>query len=309
MRVPHRQLSGTLLVAGSAMLFASKGLFAKALYARGVGFDLLVTVRSVLALPLFWIFVSARQGLGEVRRTPWGLAAIAAFAGFICYTVGALLDFYALTMIDVSIERVLLFSYPAYVVLFTALLTRKLPGWGIVGAAALTYLGIFFVVGGFDIAALRGNLVGATYVLMAAVTTATYFMLGERFIPKLGSARFTLFAMTASTLALVAHFLIHHSVLELANVTASGWLLLMGLATVCTFFPALMQTEGVQRLGAERAAVVSTAGPPTTIILGWLLLGESLSAYQALGVALILIGIAVVDLVRSRRKTPSPATR
>lgn len=301
MRVPQREITGTLLVAGSAMLFASKGLFAKALYTRGVGFDLLVTVRSVLALPLFWIFVSARQGLGEVRRTPWGLAAIASFAGIASYAVGALLDFYALTMIDVSIERVLLFSYPAYVVLFTALLTRTWPNRGIVGAAALTYVGIFFVMGGFDIAALRGNFVGASYVLLAAITTATYFMLGERFIPKLGSARFTLFAMTASTAALVAHFLWNHSLSELTRVTPAAWWLLVGLAIVCTFFPALMQTEGVQRLGAQRAAVVSTAGPPTTIILGWLILGESLSAYQALGVALILIGIVVVDLVRSRK--------
>jgi drug/metabolite transporter (DMT)-like permease len=296
------QITGTLLVAGSAMLFAGKGLFAKALYSRGVGYDLLVTVRSVLALPLFWIFVSARQGLGEVRQTPWALAAIASFAGFICYTVGALLDFYALTMIDVSIERVLLFSYPAYVVLFTAILTRKLPSRGIVGAAAITYLGIFFVMGGFDVTALRGNFVGASYVLMAAVTTATYFMLAERYIPRLGSARFTLFAMTASSVALVVHFLLNRSIYELASVTPAGWLLLIGVAIVCTFFPALMQTEGVQRLGAQRAAVVSTTGPPTTIILGWLFLGESLSAYQALGVALILVGIIIVDLVRTARR-------
>jgi drug/metabolite transporter (DMT)-like permease len=48
--------------------------------------------------------------------------------------------------------------------------------------------------------------------------------------------------------------------------------------------------------------VVSTTGPPTTIILGWLFLGESLSAYQALGVALILVGIIIVDLVRTARR-------
>ena len=39
-----RQRLGMLFVAGSAILFASKGLFAKALYHRGVGFELLVAV-------------------------------------------------------------------------------------------------------------------------------------------------------------------------------------------------------------------------------------------------------------------------
>jgi drug/metabolite transporter (DMT)-like permease len=295
------QISGTLLVAGSAMLFACKGLFAKALYARGIGFELLVTVRSVLALPLFWIFVGARGGFGELRRTPLALAAVAALAGVLCYYVGALVDFYALTMIDASVERVLLFSYPALVVGISALITRKWPKLEIVGAALMTYLGIFFVVGGFDIAALRGNFEGASYVLMAALTTASYFMLGERFIPRLGSGRYTLIAMTAASVVLVMHFLITRSVSEIAAVTAHDWWLLIALAILCTFFPALMQTEGVQRLGAQRAAVVSTAGPPTTILLGWLFLGEQLNPWQAVGVVLILSGIAVVDLVRSRK--------
>jgi drug/metabolite transporter (DMT)-like permease len=302
------QVTGTLLVAGSAMLFASKGLFAKALYARGIGFELLVTVRSFLALPLFLLFVSVRVGLGQVRSTPLSHIAIAALAGFLCYYVGALVDFYALTMIDVSIERVLLFSYPAIVVLFTAFMTRKWPGRGIVAATSLTYVGIFFVMGGFDPAALRDNFVGGTYVLVAAVTTATYFMLGERFIPRMGAGRFTLFGMTAATTALVAHFLAHRSLSELVGLTAPDWWLLIGLAIVCTFLPALMQTEGVQRLGAQRAAVVSTAGPPTTILLGWMFLGERLSLWQVLGVVLILVGIVVVDLVRARKKVSQPAS-
>ena len=49
-----------LFVAGSAILFASKGLFGKALYQRGVGFELLVTVRAVMAVPLFaWFALRA----------------------------------------------------------------------------------------------------------------------------------------------------------------------------------------------------------------------------------------------------------
>ena len=44
-----RDRLGMWFVAGAAMLFASKGLFGKALYQRGVGFELLVTVRAVLA--------------------------------------------------------------------------------------------------------------------------------------------------------------------------------------------------------------------------------------------------------------------
>src|SRR5262245_46876174 len=116
-----------LFVAGAAMLFASKGLFAKALYQRGVGYELLVTVRAVLAMPLF-AWIALHRGIrGTTPLTPPATeatasagrsravtaAAIAAvIAGVVGYYVGALVDFWALTLIDASIERVLLFSYP-----------------------------------------------------------------------------------------------------------------------------------------------------------------------------------------------------
>lgn len=54
----NERFIGFFLVAGAAMLFASTGLFGKALYARGVGFELLVTVRAVLAMPLFAWFAA-----------------------------------------------------------------------------------------------------------------------------------------------------------------------------------------------------------------------------------------------------------
>ena len=54
---------------------------------------------------------------------------------------------------------------------------------------------------------------------------------------------------------------------------------------------------------AQRGALVSTAGPPTTILLAWLLLDEQMSAWQLAGVALIVGGILVLDLARSRRRT------
>src|SRR3954469_20240451 len=61
----HARRLGMLCVAAAAMLFASKGLFGKALYARGVGFELLVAVRSLMAMPLF-VWVGLRSG----PRTP-----------------------------------------------------------------------------------------------------------------------------------------------------------------------------------------------------------------------------------------------
>ena len=291
---------GAALVAGGAMLFALKGVFAKQLYAQQVGFELLSTVRAVIALPLFWAFAIAREGTGTIRRTPPRALLAAAAAGFLCYYVGTLLDFYALTIIDAGIERALLFSYPAMVVVITAALAQKMPARSILMTLLMTYAGIFFVVGGFDTHELRANLLGALFVIATALTYAIYFLLGARFTREIGSVRFTLFAMSAAAIALCVHFVVTHDFSDLYAVSGRSWVLLLVLGVVCMFVPALMQAEGMRRIGAERGSLVSTVGPPTTILLGWLFLGERLSTTQLLGVALILSGVLSLELARSK---------
>ena len=295
------RIAGVACVAMGAMLFASKGIFAKTLYAQGVGFEALVAIRAVLALPLFVIFTVSREGSARVLATPRRAVLAAAFVGFLCYYVGAMLDFYALTLIDASIERVLLFSYPAMIVLFTSLRTHRWPEPRVLVAVGLTYFGIFLAVGGFDNREVRANAFGALLVIGSALTYAIYYLISERYTREIGSARFTLYAMGASTVALVVHFAVRGSLAQIAAIQAPSWVLLAVLAVFGMFVPALLQAEGVKRVGAQRGSVISTVGPPTTIGLAWLLLGEQMSVWQFAGTAAIVGGILILELARSAR--------
>jgi drug/metabolite transporter (DMT)-like permease len=296
----RRRRIGMMYVAGAAVLFASKGLFGKALYQRGIGFEALVTVRALLAMPLFIGFaLRGRPGpAGAVRATPGAFLA-AAVAGIVCYYVGALVDFWALQLIDASIERVLLFSFPALVVIISSLRRRRAPGRRIVVALAVTYVGIFFAMGGLDLGELRANLFGAGLVLVAALTTAIYFLIGGRYTHVLGSTRFAAIAMSSAAVALAVHFAVFRSVDELRGLGPYEWLLLGILSIACMFLPGLLQAEGVRRVGAARAAIGSTVGPPTTILLAALFLGERLNAWQLLGSAMIIVSVLVLSLGQS----------
>ena len=291
-----------ICVAGSAILFASKGLFGKALYQRGVGFELLVMVRAVMAVPLFaWFAMRANApsrsdtAAGEIPPMRSRAILAAAVAGITCYYVGAMLDFWALMLIDASIERVLLFSYPAIVVLIGSMLTRRAPEARVVAAMIVTYVGIFFAMGGIDFAELRQNLFGALLVLVAALTTAIYFLIGERYTHELGSTRFAAISMGASAVMLVLHFVTFRSFDEFRTLEAYDWVLLVILGTLCMFIPGLLQAEGMRRVGAQRAAIGSTIGPPTTILLAAIFLDERLNAWQLLGSAMIVGSILVLS--------------
>lgn len=303
---------GALACALAAMLFAAKGIFAKKLYALGVGVEAVVAIRALISLPLFWWFALRRESWRTIVSTPPQAIFMAALAGALCYYVGALLDFAALTMIDASIERVLIFSYPAMVVLFTSVRDREWPPRSVLAATALTYLGIFFTMGGLDFEELRANLFGALLVIGSALSYAIYFLVSEKYTRSVGSSRFTLLAMTAATVCLAPHYFVVHGTADLAGLGLEAWLLLLGIAVFCMFLPASLQAEGVRRIGAQRGAVLSTVGPPTTVVLAWGLLGERLSIWQWAGMALIVLGILVLDLARSggqarERKLSSPA--
>jgi drug/metabolite transporter (DMT)-like permease len=293
----RRATLGLLLTAGGAFLFASKGLFAKALFQEGMDFQTLTLLRSLLALPLF-AALAVQRGL-RLNRLPPRAIAFAVIAGVVCYGIGALVDFHALELIDVSIERALLFSYPALVVLYTALARRRLPSWSVLAAVVMTYAGILLVVGAFDLAAWQRNWAGSLMVLFCGTTTAAYFLLGERSIPDLGSMGFTIIAMISATVFVTLYYLFSHPLTGFTQVSPRGWLLLSCLAVLCLLLPTLMQAEGIRRIGAVRGALVSTVGPPAALLMGAALLGERPGPWQLLGTALIIVGVLVI----SRRET------
>jgi drug/metabolite transporter (DMT)-like permease len=297
--VQRRSGTGFLLAACAALLFASKGLFVKALAARGVDYLTTAMLRAMLSLPLF-AGLALWRGV-DLRRVPPRTLALAAIAGSLGYGVGALVDFRALELIDISVERALLFTYPALIVGWQAIARRRMPRPMVLAALCATYGGILFVVGGFDVALWQQNLAGALLVLACAACMACYFLIGERVIPRLGSSGFTLVALGAAAGFVLAVFLCSRDPGVVGTLHAHDWLLLLALAMLGMFLPTLCQAGAISRIGAERGALASTIGPPAALLLGVLLLGERPDAWQLVGTAMIITGIVLIA-----RETPAP---
>ncbi len=291
---------GLALVIGGALLLSLKGIVAKFLYAAGMTYDTVTGIRAVLALPGFWLWglwrLGARRLLGVDRRA----LLAAAFAGFLCYYLGAMVDFYALTLIDAGLERVILFSYPALVVLVRTLQAGRLPGQRVLLALLGTYTGVFLVVGGFNPALLADNLYGTALVLVCACTLAYYFIANERISGLIGSVAFTVYAMTASAGGLAAHLAIVCEPAQFA-LSARAWQLMAFMVIAVTILPLFMMAEGVRLIGAQRAAMVTTVGPAATIVFAWWLLDERMLPLQLLGAGLI---VAAIVFLERRPATP-----
>jgi drug/metabolite transporter (DMT)-like permease len=80
-----------------------------------------------------------------------------------------------------------------------------------------------------------------------------------------------------------------------ADIPATAWPGLLGVGCVATFIAIQSFYAGAQRVGAARAALISTFEPVWTIGLAALLLSESLQPLQLAGGALILLGVVLAQ--------------
>ncbi len=291
------QRIGIALALAGAACFSAKAIFVKLLYAQGLDVTTTFAMRMVVALP-FFVLLALWQGTAGLasldRRDRLGIVG----CGLLGFYLSSWLDFIGLSYIPASLERLILFLYPTFVVLLSRLLHgTALTRSGAV-ALALSYGGVVLVVWqSLDLTGSASALaLGTAFTLASAFTYACYVIASTRVITRIGSLRFTAYASTVACVASIVHFGVTHDAAQMLAAPSSALGLALGLGTVATVLPILLVAEALRRLGATQVALLSSVGPVVTIALAWLLLGESISLLQSMGAALVIAGVVLVGL-------------
>ena len=294
---------GSLFVIVGSIMLATKGIFAKQLYSLGIDFETVAASRSALAVPGFLIIAFLSGSFQRDIRLKLSHAASAIGAGILCYYLGSLANFYALTLIDASVERALLYTYPALVVLLSVILGVEPVKRSTLAALVTTFIGIALVVGIDSKEVLSANIEGALWVFFCALTIAVYFLISARLSPVMGSTLFTLLAMGAAGGAFAVHYQLRHGWLDL-RMSAEAWAWLSALVLIATIIPLSLMAEGVRRIGSQRAAFASTIGPPAAAMMAVLFLNERITAFQLLGILIVVGSIVYLEVVARANNHP-----
>ena len=293
--------TGAVLVALAAVALAAKGVIAKLLYARGLSFDLVGGLRGVLAVPFYWAIAVLRSPGRAAHHATWQARIWAGVAGVVCYYGGGLLNLAALRTIDVSLERLVLFTYPTVVVILSAVMRRTAPSGSTLIALLGTYLGVMLAVLGGSTERIQDNVSGAALVFVSALTMGFYVLVAERMLRIIGSTAFTVWSMTAAAVAWCVHLLL----LRPTELLMAVWMsvdtiaLIAMLVVFSMVLPAFAMVAGIERIGAERAAIISTLGPPAAAVIAWLILGEVMTPVQMAGLLVVVGGVLLLE--RKRR--------
>ncbi|WP_031437768.1 DMT family transporter [Methylobacter tundripaludum] len=301
----RQAIIGCLFVLLGAFGFSAKAVLIKLAYDYSHQLDVitLMVLRMAISLPFFLVVAlwpvnnsTKAEDAQRLNRQDWlmifGL-------GILGYYIASYLDFAGLQYISAGLERLILFLYPTFVVLFTAALQRRAINRHQALALALSYAGMILVfVDNRAEMASSGLLLGSALVLASAIAFAFFLMGSGMMVKRIGSTRFTAYSMTVACLATGLHFVIQHGV-TLLNLPVNVYWLALIMAIFSTVLPAFLMNAGISRIGAGSASIISSIGPIGTLALAFLLLNETLTAAQLAGTALVLIGVYVVSRAKA----------
>ena len=286
---------GIIMLVVANICFSAKAVIIKLLYREGVSVESVIALRMLFALPFYvataiWLHRRARN----VRLSGREWLAISGL-GILSYYVSSMLDFMGLQYVTAGVERLVLYTYPTIVLLLSALVFRKKIGGVQVLALLLTYAGVVIAFAAEKgLGAQKDLIKGGLLVLGCAFTYAVYVVFTGEYSRKVGSAKFTSYAVIAATVpALIQSWWREN--LDVFHFSGTVYQLSVLLALVATVVPTFLIVEGIRIVGANNSGIIGFVGPVSTIFLAWFVLGEAITPLQLLGAGVVLAGVFLLS--------------
>lgn len=285
-------LIGYGLAFAGAVLFSTKGIFIKLAFAEGVSTEATLALRMLVALPVYLVilFVLLRRNPAlSGKLKPARLAASMA-VGVLGYYVSSYLDFAGLAFVSAQYERLVLFTYPFFVLLFGVWFFGDRMNWGLVPPMLITYGGLLVIFAWNLTMRPEGLFLGTVLVLGAALTFAFYQHLARRQMLVLGSGIFTCIGMATAACLAITQSLVMDGPATYAGFTPKIWFLGLMLGIFGTVLPSFLLNAGIARIGPRATSSTASFGPVVTIVLAVIVLGEEFTLFHAIGTGLVLFG-------------------
>ena len=274
------------MVALSSACFGMLSIFNRQLAAAGMAVVPILALRFLFGAAALWIFLALR---GEIRRLPLKRMLTFGLMGLL-YAVGSVLYFESSRRIPVALTALLLYVYPALVMLASWAIWSEKP-------SAKGILALMFAMAGLGLAVgapgPAHDALGLAMGLATAFSYTTYLLMGSRLqkgvSPLLSSA--LILTLAGLTLGTLSYFQGGFHLAPLRSV----WPSLAGLVVVCTVVPIPLILAGLSRIGSARTSVISTLEPISAAIFGAWLLGERLGPLQLCGGGLVIAAVILLS--------------
>lgn len=283
----------TLLVVASGSLYGFMGFFGTQLFREHFSvMNMLFWRFFIAALWMVLCGIFLKKTKNKMLSDRKGMTKIILLST-LSYSVGTTLYFIASRSIGTGLAMVVFFSFPVFVTLFSWLKGD----WHInrygMGALLAIVTGLFFLRdAGMGTVSLAGLLLAA----LSAFAYAVYIYGNRHSANKVDLNQLTLLLCLGNA----AFFLITAEMTHTFAMPDSlrTWFYAIMLGVVATAIPIQLMFAGLKYLSPVKASILSVLEPVITVLVGFLLLGETISGFQFVGVVIILAGAILIQFER-----------
>jgi drug/metabolite transporter (DMT)-like permease len=285
---------GVLILVIANIGFSSKAVLIKLMYQYHIDTISVISLRMVFSLPFFIIIaLYLAQKTDNVRLSFKDWLTISGL-GILSYYVSSMLDFLGLQYVSAGVERLILFTYPTMVVVLSAIFLKKKITIPQYFALLLTYIGVAIIfVAEAGLGLQKDFWRGAVYIFTCAFTYSLYVIGTGQMVQRIGSVKFSCYAMIAATVPCLIQSYVYNGV-DIFHYPKEIYYLTVWLSIIATVIPIFLIVEGIRLVGASNSSIIGFSGPISVIILAYFLLGEQITVVQLLGTGVVLLGIFMV---------------
>jgi drug/metabolite transporter (DMT)-like permease len=301
----RRPVLGFAMVFGAATLFGVNGPVAKVALASGLSSLRLTEARcagAAIGLMLIVLIRSPRT----LRANRHDLLRLAIF-GVVGVALVQLFYFLAIHRLQIGIALLIQYLGPLLVAIWARTFGHEQVRARIWVALALSLTGLALMVQLWSGGSLNG--LGITFALIAAVIFAAYLLLAEREVAHRDSVSLMAWGFVFATVfwtvvqpwwSFPAHAVGQTVSLEgrLASWHLPVWALVLWVIVLGSIVPFTLFVGAMRHLSATRVGIAAMLEPVVATIAAWAWLGESLSAVQLAGAAVVLAGILLAQTAR-----------
>ena len=274
------------------------GIFGRLIYLHEPDPLTVVTFRAIIAfLLLFLTTILLNPDALRIRKSDFIYFAV---YGLLSITLCFLLFFYAIKFTTIATATILLYTYPAFIVILSTFFLKEELTRTKLLALLLTFLGCILVIQVYDPAELKLNLKGIIYGLGAGLGAGLYSVLGKKAMERYSPLTVVTYALGFGSFFL----LIARGVRPLysVNYPTMTWIWILALAILSTLLGYLIYTRGLKYIEASRAGIVATWEVVVASFLAFIIFGETLSLLQIFGALFIFLGIFTIRTHPQKRK-------
>ena len=220
--------------------------------------------------------------------------ALLGFTGVFCYNM---CFFNGLRYIEAGRASLIIALNPMVIAIAAVVLFRE-------RLSPLQYLGLFvsligalFVISNGDPAILLsgGFGFGEMAILGCVLSWASYSLIGRSVLQVMTPLSAVFYSTLFGAMMLLVAALRHTTLGSLASYSADAWLSLLFLGILGTAAGFSLYYRAIRRIGAARSSVFINLVPLFSILLAWLILGESLKISVLAGGVILLTGVYLTN--------------